>query len=756
MELLKNLFEGYPNLWGGGVAHSVLILSLVIAFGIMLGKIKISGISLGVTWILFVGIVFGHFNLNLDEHLLHFLKEFGLILFVYSIGLQVGPGFFSAFKKGGFTLNMLAMGAIFISVVITIILHFTTGTPITTMVGILSGAVTNTPGLGAAQQANSDLNGIDAPEIAMKVCQNAHLLFLCTKPRLSQAGALLLPKDFVSLSITFYTMTKIHFRPYNPNQTVLFPPRIDEDIAEHDPVRMVDALVESLTLESFRKLYKECGRSPYHPRMMLKVILYAYMNNIYSCRKIEKLLHRDIHYIWLAGYEKPDFITINRFRNRVKNEINEVFTQTVLLLSSKGFISLNVEYIDGTKIESKANKYTFVWRKTVERNRERLMKKIHILLGQIDNVIAQENSSESNEEIEFTPAMLTEMAGELRQALEQVPEPSTKEEKTALKKKRKQLKELEEHRDKLQEYDNRLDTLQDRNSYSKTDNDATFMRMKEDAMRNGQTKPGYNLQIGTGNQFITDFALFPNPTDTLTLIPFLQSFSSRYDRLAHTVVADSGYGSEENYRFMSENGMEAYVKYNYFHMEQRPRFKPDPFKAENFYYNEEQDFCICPMGQKMQRIGTRHVKTASGYVSENARYRAIRCEGCPLRCRCFKAKGNRTIELNHRLRKYKQKAKELLCSEEGLKHRGQRCIEPEAVFGQMKNNMNYKRFRHFGKDKVFMDFAFFAIAFNIKKMCAKMTKEGMDWLIRPFYELTVVLFRCCERINQRNPQNIAA
>ncbi|MBC8593964.1 putative transporter [Oscillospiraceae bacterium N12] len=167
MELLRNLFEGFPNLWGGGVAHSVLILSLVIACGIILGKIKVAGISLGVTWILFVGIVFGHFNLNLDEHLLHFLKEFGLILFVYSIGLQVGPGFFSAFKKGGFTLNMLAITTIFLSIVITIILHFTTGTPITTMVGILSGAVTNTPGLGAAQQANSDMNGIDAPEIAM-------------------------------------------------------------------------------------------------------------------------------------------------------------------------------------------------------------------------------------------------------------------------------------------------------------------------------------------------------------------------------------------------------------------------------------------------------------------------------------------------------------------------------------------------------------------------------------------------------------
>jgi len=185
MELLRNLFEGYPNLWGGGVAHSVLILSLVITFGIMLGKLKVAGISLGVTLFslpitvvcsavtgLLVGpamvlLVFGHFDMNLDEHLLHFLKEFGLILFVYSIGLQVGPGFFSAFKKGGLTLNMVAMLSVFLSVVITIVLHFATGIPITTMVGILSGAVTNTPGLGAAQQANSDLNGVDAPEIAL-------------------------------------------------------------------------------------------------------------------------------------------------------------------------------------------------------------------------------------------------------------------------------------------------------------------------------------------------------------------------------------------------------------------------------------------------------------------------------------------------------------------------------------------------------------------------------------------------------------
>ena len=166
MELLHNLFMGFPNLWGGGVAHSVMILSLVISLGLLLGKIKVANISLGLTWVLFVGITFGYFCFNLDEHLLHFLKEFGLILFVYSLGLQVGPSFFSSFGKGGLRLNMLAISTIAISIVVTIILFYTTGTPITTMAGILSGAVTNTPGLGAAQQANSDLNGIDDPSIA--------------------------------------------------------------------------------------------------------------------------------------------------------------------------------------------------------------------------------------------------------------------------------------------------------------------------------------------------------------------------------------------------------------------------------------------------------------------------------------------------------------------------------------------------------------------------------------------------------------
>lgn len=167
MELIHNLFFGFHEFWGGGVAHSVLILSLVISLGLCLGKIKVANISLGLTWVLFTGIVFGHFCLNIDGHLLHFLKEFGLILFVYSIGLQVGPGFFSSFKKGGMQLNSLAVMTIAVSIAVTLIIFYATGTPATTMAGILSGSVTNTPGLGAAQQANSDLNGIDSPEIAM-------------------------------------------------------------------------------------------------------------------------------------------------------------------------------------------------------------------------------------------------------------------------------------------------------------------------------------------------------------------------------------------------------------------------------------------------------------------------------------------------------------------------------------------------------------------------------------------------------------
>lgn len=534
----------------------------------------------------------------------------------------------------------------------------------------------------------------------------------------------------------------LHFRSYDPDQTLLFPQRIDRDIPKDDPVRILKSVIESLDLSGFKKLYHERGRSPYHPKMMLMVILYSYMNNVYSCRKIEKLLYRDIYYIWLSGYQKPDFATINRFRNRVKNEIGHIFTLLVLILVEKGFVTLEVEYLDGTKIESKANKYTFVWRKSVERNREKLLEKIRVLLQQINEQMAQDKAADVDT-LELTPQTLCEISKEFKEALGSAPEAKTKEEKAAQRGKNKMFKELERHGEKLAEYNSRLEQMEGRNSISKTDPSATFMRMKEDAMCNGQTKPGYNLQISSENQFITDFALFPNPTDTLTFIPFLGSFPGRYGRFPKRGVADSGYGSEENYRFMDEAGIEGFVKYNRFHLEHRPRYKPDTFHPDSLYYNEEGDYYICPMGQRMSRTGTVQTRTEGGYISQSACYRAIRCKGCPLRCLCYKAKANqRTIRVNHRLNSYKRKACELLTSEEGIKERGRRCIEPEAVFGQMKSNMAYRRFRHMGKDKVVMDFTFFAIAFNIKKLCSMMRKVDKKGRKASSYGKFVVIFIC--------------
>lgn len=233
-----------------------------------------------------------------------------------------------------------------------------------------------------------------------------------------------------------------------------------------------------------------------------------------------------------------------------------------------------------------------MWRKTVEKNRSRLLEKIRTLLSQVDDAIAQDKAAEQ-EAVCFTPETLTEIADELRQSLSELPAPVSKEDKKAVREGKKQIRKLEQMRDKLSEYNGHLDKLGERNSYSKTDPDATFMRMKEDAMNNGQTKPGYNLQIATENQFITDFGFFHNPGDTLTMIPFLQSFSDRYGHFAKEVCADSGYGSEENYSFMEGKDMEAYVKYNLFHKEQKRAFKKDIFRVENLYYNPQGDYFIC-------------------------------------------------------------------------------------------------------------------------------------------------------------------
>ena len=303
----------------------------------------------------------------------------------------------------------------------------------------------------------------------------------------------------------------------------------------------------------------------------------------------------------------------------------------------------------------------------------------------------------------------------------------TKEEKQSAKAKEKVAKELKKHQEKLEEYEQHLETLGPRNSYSKTDPDATFMRMKEDAMNNGQTKPGYNIQIATENQYIVNMQMYWNPTDTTTLPDFLIHGKELTGVMPKTVTADSGYGSEENYEFMLQNDIAAYVKYNWFHKEQHRPFRDDPFRQENLYYNKEENYYVCPMGQHMTQVGVKRKVSDNGFVSYTHRYRAQRCTGCPLRSLCYKSKAEqRTIEVNHNLNEHKRKAREMLTSEEGLRHRSKRPIEPEAVFGQIKFDWHYRRFRHKGKDKVYMDFAILAMAHNLRKFMRKAQNGPME------------------------------
>lgn len=508
-------------------------------------------------------------------------------------------------------------------------------------------------------------------------------------------------------------MAKITYKPYLQGQGVLFPVSIDSKISEDHPVRLISQIVEELDLSGINFGYKGGGNSSYHPRMLLKVLFYAYLNNVYSCRKIETQLEQNIYYLWLSGDQRPNFRTINNFRSlRLKGSIHKLFVQVVFMLVEMGYITLREIYVDGTKIESKANKYSFVWRKSVEKNKAKLELKIRNILSQIEEGIAQDNEPDDEPPTPINSKELKERIAAINR------ENRTKEEI-------KQIKTLEDKlQPKLEEYEKKLETLDERNSYSKTDEDATFMRMKEDHMKNGQLKPAYNEQIGTENQFIVHYDFFSNPTDTLTMIPFMEGFKQNYSQLPDKVCADSGYGSEENYQYLEKNEVEAYVKYNYFHKEQKRVFKNNAFLQENLYYNKEKNYFVCPMGQHMEHSYNTIRKSASGFISNISVYRATNCEGCPLRCLCHDSKENRQISVNHTLREYKRKARERLTSEQGIRMRKKRPIEPEAVFGQMKYNKDYHRFRHVGKDKIAIDFAIFAIAFNLLKLSKRNTQNS--------------------------------
>ena len=511
-------------------------------------------------------------------------------------------------------------------------------------------------------------------------------------------------------------MAKLAIKSDNRKQNLLLPPSLDELVPENHMVRVVDAVIDRLDISDILSTYRGGGNSAFNPKMMLKVLVFAYLSNVYSSRRIEELLRRDIYFMWLAGMKRPDFRTINYYRGkRLKEGFDAVFTQVVRLLHEEGFVSLKVQYIDGTKIESVANKYTFVWRGSVEKYDARLKAKTEDLLRQIEQNHAIENQENP------VPEELT--AEEVAKRVERIKEKVDAD--NLGKEERKALKQIEtDSVPRMNRYKEQLETMGSRNSYSKTDPDATFMRMKEDAMLNGQLKPGYNVQISTENQFITNFGIYQRPTDTLTMISYLESFKARYGMQSEEIVADSGYGSEENYEYMFSNGMTPYVKYNMFHVEQRRGYRNNPFRVSNLFYNPDDDFYVCPMGQKLKFIRQEKRYTASGYQQTVSVYRAGRCEGCPLRGQCHKSKRDRQIEVNHTLDDYKARARELLTSEQGIKHRSNRPIEPEAVFGQIKECGRFRRLRLKGLTGAKIDFGLKALAHNLRKLAQAWAKSS--------------------------------
>jgi transposase len=511
----------------------------------------------------------------------------------------------------------------------------------------------------------------------------------------------------------------MRFKDYNQNQTILLPYSFDDLIPGKHPVRVIDQVVDSLNIQPLLKAYSKEGNPGYHPKMLLKVMLYGYMTNIYSSRKIELALRENINFMWLSSMTIVDHNTINRFRSdKLKDSFKEIFKQVVLMLANEGLVTLKNIYTDGTKIEAQAGRYTFVWGNSIKTNKAKMLTQLEELWKYAQSI---DNDDEPNPE----PTEFKEISKEvIQKTVAKIDAKLSGNDKASSKAKAKLRYIKNNFVANLEKYDRQEAILGNRNSYSKTDTEATFMRMKEDHMQNGQLKPAYNTQISTENQIIVNYTMHQNPTDTKTLKPHLDNFEQTYGEeifnQLQTITADAGYGSEENYDALEDKGITAYVKYNTFEKEQDKNYqkKHKPFSKENLYYNQEEDYYVCPMGQKMHKTHQSQKTTEAGYKQNLSHYQAQNCQGCPLRSQCFKAKGNRSIERNHNLEKHKQKTRELLLSEIGIQKRKQRSADVEPVFAQLKHNNGFRRFSLKGIKKVELEFGLMAIANNLRKKIA--------------------------------------
>lgn len=509
-----------------------------------------------------------------------------------------------------------------------------------------------------------------------------------------------------------------NFQAYNQQQNWLFPPSIEELIPDGHPVRIVNGIIEQLDLRLLIEEYSKDGKPSYHPKMMLKVMVYAYMDNTYSSRRIEKAMRENINFMWLSAQQIADHNTIARFRSRkLKTIFKDIFKQVVLLLADEGLISLREVFTDGTKIESIAGRYTFVWGNAIKTRKEKMVDQLEQMWQYAQSIAEEEDQDPTPPDFKtIDREKIERTAKEIERIVGKNPKASTR-----AKAKLRYIKN--NFAQNLDKYDGQEDILKGRGSYSKTDPDATFMRMKDDHMQNGQLKPAYNVQVSSESQFVVHYTLHQTTNDLNTLRPHLNTFEDIYHFLPEQLTADAGYGSEENYDFLEEKNIETFVKYSTFDREQgilkskRKKMNED-FHRDKLYYNGEKDVYICPMGQKMDKISSKNRKTKNGFAQTTSLYQAQNCSGCPLRGACHKSQGNRIIERNHNLERHKNSVRENLLSEIGQRKRKQRTADVEPVFAHIKSNRNFKRFTHIGIEKAELEFGLHALAHNLRKKSA--------------------------------------
>lgn len=525
---------------------------------------------------------------------------------------------------------------------------------------------------------------------------------------------------------------RVTFKPYTMDQPSLLPPSLEELIPANHLVRVVNRAIEQLDLAPLLARYRGGGTSSYHPKMMLKVLVYAYTQQLYSSRRIAKAVREQIPFRWLAGSNAPDFRTLNDFRGKtMKPVIDQVFGAVVAYLVEEGYVQLEHYFLDGTKIEANANKHKVVWAKRNRHQQERLQTKIQDLLDQIERANQAEQAEYGERDLEenggkggpggsFNAEKLAAKIAELNEKLSSPTSdaPATPEQKQALAKLEKDCLPRQ------QKYEEQVHRLHGRNSYAKTDAAASCMRMKEDrGAERPWPKPAYNVQMGTEHQFVIGFSVHQRAGDTGCLIPHLVGVQASMGQLPKNITTDAGYGSEENYLFLEEHGLGNFVKYNTFHQDQIRHRKPElirreSFRSDHFLYDPEQDEYRCPAGERLTFESLKHFQTENGYATERRIYACGACLGCSWKAECTKAKGNRRIQVSFRLQAFRRQARENLLSDQGQALRRRRSTEVETVFGEIKHNRHFRRFLLRGLAKVKTEWGLVCIAHNMRKLAS--------------------------------------